>query len=58
MISYTQNLIGRYIKSCLPDRIKVYQITAKPFFLTIRFGQKTEKFLSKMNKIKSKLPLF
>ena len=56
--NYTLNIIGHNIKSCLPDRSKVPDHGKTVFFLTIRFGQKTERFLSKMNEIKSKLPLF
>ena len=42
----------------MPPRLQSTRSRQNRFVLTIRFGQKTEKFLSKMNEIKSKLPLF
>ena len=49
--------VGHNIKSYLPDHSKVPD-HGKTVFLNHPFWVKTEKFLSKMNEIKSKLPLF
>ena len=50
--------VGRNIKSCLPDRSKTPDL-GKIVFLNHPFlVKKREKVLSKMNKIKSKLPYF
>ena len=50
--------VGRNIKSCLPDRSKTPDLS-KIVFLNYPFSVKNgKKVLSKINKIKSKLPLF
>ena len=50
--------VGRYIKSCLPDRSKSPDL-GKIVFLNHPFSvKKGKKVLSNINKIKSKLPLF
>ena len=49
--------VGRNIKSCLPDRSKTPDL-GKIVFLNHPFSVKIgKKVLSKINKIKSKLPL-
>ena len=50
--------VGRNIKSCLPDRSKTPDL-GKIVFLNYPFSVKNrKKVLLKINKIKSKLPLF
>ena len=51
--------VGRNIKSCLPDRSKTPDL-GKIVFLNHPFWvkKKGKKVLSKINEIKSKLPLF
>ena len=55
---YKTSYVGRNIKSCLPDRSKTPDL-GKIVFLNHPFWVKNgEKVLSKINEIKSKLPLF